>query len=60
MVSKQFLQMLAKRHQQATGSTLPAAMAAIADSFGYSSFEELMQADEKQSTDDISDCLVMK
>lgn len=47
MVSKQFLQTLAKRQQQATGSTLPAAMAAIADSYGYSSFEELMEADEK-------------
>ena len=47
MVSKQFLQMLAKRQQQATGSTLPAAMSAIAYSYGYSSFEELMQADEK-------------
>ena len=47
MVSKQFLQMLAKRQQQATGSTLPAAMAAIADSYGYSSFEELMEANEK-------------
>ena len=47
MVSKQFLQLLAKRQQQATGSTLPAAMSAIANSFGYSSFGELMQADEK-------------
>ena len=47
MVSKQFLKLLANRQQQATGSTLPAAMATIADSFGYSSFEELMQADEK-------------
>ena len=47
MVSKQFLQMLAKRQQQATGSTLPAAMSAIAYSYGYSSFEELMEANEK-------------
>ena len=47
MVSKQFLQLLAKRHQQATGSTLPAAMSAIAYTYGYSSFEELMNADEE-------------
>ena len=47
MVSKQFLQLLANRQQQATGSTLPAAMAAIANSYGYSSFEVLMEADEK-------------
>ena len=39
--------MLANQQQQATGSTLPAAMSAIAYSYGYSSFEELMQADEK-------------
>ena len=52
MVSKQFLQLLAKRQQQATGSTLPAAMSAIANSYGYSSFEELMQADEKHKLSD--------
>ena len=52
MVSKQFLQLLAKRQQQATGSNLPAAMSAIANSYGYSSFEELMQADEKHKLSD--------
>ena len=47
MVSKQFLQLLSNRQQQATESTLPAAMSVIASTYGYSSFEDLMEADEK-------------
>ena len=46
MVSKQFLKLLANRQQQATESTLPAAMSVIASTYGYSSFEDLMEADE--------------
>ena len=49
MVSKQFLKLLANRQQQATESTLPAAMSVIASTYGYSSFEDLMEADEKKT-----------
>lgn len=52
MVSKPFLDILAGRRQQATGETLPAAMNAIAASYGYSTFEELMTAESKGELDD--------
>lgn len=51
MVSKEFLGRLSRRKQVAMGTTVPAAMQALAHSYGYTSFEELMAADAEDKLD---------